>query len=150
MFSLAAIRQGNARVCTAASAMGRRLKSTLPPAEEEPTVDADNSLPTTPGSFMQQKRSNFANVLAINMHGSNRASEGRAVSVAAGGAMRAYGKLNRILAENNIRRELFLRKRYEKPKYKRQRLRRESHARRFKEEVRSKVHLIMKMKNWGM
>ncbi|KAI8320285.1 hypothetical protein GQ54DRAFT_243790, partial [Martensiomyces pterosporus] len=74
---------------------------------------------------------------------------GRSVPVVAGGANKAYARLNRILSDNNIRRELSLRRRYEKPKYKRQRLRQESHARRFKEEVKQKVNLIMKMKNWG-
>ncbi|KAJ1864999.1 hypothetical protein LPJ73_000130 [Coemansia sp. RSA 2703] len=88
----------------------------------------------------------------INSQKSNIGSQqtGRSVPVASGGSSRAYARLNRILAENNVRRELSLRKRYEKPKYKRQRLRRESHARRFKEEVRNKVKLIMKMKNWGL
>ncbi|KAJ1805508.1 hypothetical protein LPJ56_006537 [Coemansia sp. RSA 2599] len=92
----------------------------------------------------------FANMLTKGIYGSGAQVMGRSVSVATGNAAKAYGRLNRILAENNVRRELGLRKRYEKPKYKRQRLRRESHARRFKDEVRKKVHLIMQMKNWGM
>ncbi|KAJ2718922.1 hypothetical protein GGI07_005517 [Coemansia sp. Benny D115] len=75
---------------------------------------------------------------------------GRSVPVTSGNVSKAYARLNRILAENNVRQELNLRKRYEKPKYKRQRLRREAHARRFKEEVRKKVHLILQMKNWGI
>ncbi|KAJ2784280.1 hypothetical protein GGI15_002297 [Coemansia interrupta] len=98
----------------------------------------------------QVRRQEFALQLGTQMSNMGSQSMGRSVPVASGGTTKAYARLNRILAENNVRRELSLRKRYEKPKYKRQRLRRESHARRFKDEVRKKVQLIMKMKNWGL
>ncbi|KAJ2683402.1 hypothetical protein IWW39_005520 [Coemansia spiralis] len=97
-----------------------------------------------------ETRKQFANSLNGMIHNIGSNVVGRAVPVTNGHPSTAYGRLNRILMENNVRRELFLRKRYEKPKYKRQRLRRESHARLFKEEVRRKVHLVMNMRNWGM
>ncbi|KAJ2504591.1 hypothetical protein IWW47_002453 [Coemansia sp. RSA 2052] len=97
-----------------------------------------------------EDRLQFANNLTNMIHNIGSSVVGRAVPVTNGNPAKAYGRLNRILTENNVRRELFLRKRYEKPKYKRQRLRRESHARLFKEEVRRKVHLVMNMRNWGM
>ncbi|KAJ2284897.1 hypothetical protein IWW55_007412, partial [Coemansia sp. RSA 2706] len=75
---------------------------------------------------------------------------GRSVPVFGGGAARAYSRLNRILSENKIREEVMRRRRHEKPTYKRQRLRRESHARRFKDAVRKKVHLVWKMKTLGI
>ncbi|KAJ1965968.1 Dpp4p [Dipsacomyces acuminosporus] len=109
---------------------------------------------TAPGSSNQptaaELRQQFANNLSSQISNIGSHVVGRSVPVVAGGATKAYARLNRILSDNNIRRELSLRRRYEKPKYKRQRLRQESHARRFKEEVKQKVHLIMKMKNWGI
>ncbi|KAJ1950634.1 hypothetical protein FBU59_000583 [Linderina macrospora] len=97
-----------------------------------------------------EMRRQFASNLNSMVANQGASVVGRSVPVASGGANRAYMRLNRILSDNGIRRELQLRRRYEKPKYKRQRLRQESHARRFKEEVKQKVHLIMRMKNWGM
>ncbi|KAJ2549440.1 hypothetical protein EV175_004449 [Coemansia sp. RSA 1933] len=92
----------------------------------------------------------FVKSLDIGISSREMLPAGVTVDVAAGTPGKAYARLNRIITENNVRRELMLRKRYEKPKYKRQRLRFESHARRFKEEVQRNVHLVKKMKNWGM
>ncbi|KAJ1666810.1 hypothetical protein IW140_002535 [Coemansia sp. RSA 1813] len=98
----------------------------------------------------EEKRKQFASILNSGLTNMGAPAMGRSVAVISGGPSKAYARLNRIMTENNVRRELFLRKRYEKPKYKRQRLRFESHARRFKDEVRNKVHLVMKMKSWGI
>ncbi|KAJ2609490.1 hypothetical protein H4S08_004032 [Coemansia sp. RSA 1365] len=95
-------------------------------------------------------RQEFASDLTGQLIRQDNGMVSRSVSVLHGDAVKAYGRLNRILAENDIRRELRLRERYEKPTYKRQRLRRESHARRFKDEVRRKVHLIYRMSRWGL
>jgi small subunit ribosomal protein MRP21 len=55
-----------------------------------------------------------------------------------------------VIAMNNIRQELRLEERYEKPKYKRQRLASARHRRRFAREVGLKVAAIMKAKRQGM
>ncbi|KAJ2083175.1 hypothetical protein H4R24_001005 [Coemansia sp. RSA 988] len=103
----------------------------------------------TDGS-MRGQRQEFANGIAGQLAKREDGMVSRSVPVLHGEAARAFGRLNRILSENNIRRELKLRERYEKPTNKRQRLRRESHARRFKDEVRRKVHLVYKMSRWGL
>ncbi|KAJ2384912.1 hypothetical protein GGI23_006828 [Coemansia sp. RSA 2559] len=98
----------------------------------------------------EESRKQFASSLDKGLSSTGVPIVGRSVAVVSGGPAKAYARLNRIMTTNNVRRELYLRQRYEKPKYKRQRLRFESHARRFKDEVRNKVHLVMKMKSWGI
>ncbi|KAJ1898044.1 hypothetical protein LPJ66_002997 [Kickxella alabastrina] len=139
-----------------AMGLGRRLMSTGGPGEgsgdsgDAASAAASAAAAAANKRAVVDRRLQFANSLSSQISNTGSQVVGRSVPVAAGSAVKAYGRLNRILSENNVRRELSLRKRYEKPKYKRQRLKREGHARRFKEEVRKKVHLIMQMKNWGM
>ncbi|KAJ2493090.1 hypothetical protein IWW37_000917 [Coemansia sp. RSA 2050] len=139
---------GRTLATTANACAGRRLMST-----RRNPLDADDDGAAEDfqfEDFASENRKRFANSLTGMIYNTGSNVVGRAVPVTNGQPATAYGRLNRILMENNVRRELFLRKRYEKPKYKRQRLRRESHARLFKEEVRRKVHLVMSMRNWGM
>ena len=64
---------------------------------------------------------------------------------------RQYKRLmSGVIAMNNVRQELRLEERYEKPKYKRQRLASARHRRRFAREVGLKVAAIMKAKRQGM
>ncbi|KAJ2608921.1 hypothetical protein EV177_004725 [Coemansia sp. RSA 1804] len=103
------------------------------------------------GGMAGESRNQFlASALRQGMYNMGSQVVGRSVPVISGGPAKSYARLNRIMMENNVRKELNLRKRYEKPKYKRQRLRFESHARRFKEEVGKKVKLVMRMKDWGI
>ncbi|KAJ2247320.1 hypothetical protein GGI13_005093 [Coemansia sp. RSA 455] len=150
MFGLNILRQlsGRTLATTANACAGQRLMST----GRNPLSTGDDSEASgvQSGDVASENRMQFANSLTSMIHNMGSSVVGRAVPVTNGNPASAYGRLNRILTENNVRRELFLRKRYEKPKYKRQRLRRESHARLFKEEVRRKVHLVMNMRNWGM
>lgn len=53
-----------------------------------------------------------------------------------------YRQLSRILSRNNVRRELKLNERYEKPNQMRRRKRSERHRRRFADMVRKKVQLV--------
>ncbi|KAJ1820929.1 hypothetical protein IWW57_001647 [Coemansia sp. S610] len=150
MFGVNILRQlsGRTLATTVNACAGRRLMSTRrnqPGTGEDGAADSFQFEDTA-----SETRKQFANSLNGMIHNIGSNVVGRAVPVTNGHPSTAYGRLNRILMENNVRRELFLRKRYEKPKYKRQRLRRESHARLFKEEVRRKVHLVMNMRNWGM
>ncbi|KAJ2825914.1 hypothetical protein FBU31_003580 [Coemansia sp. 'formosensis'] len=150
MFGLNILRQvsGRTLVATANACAGRRLMSSgRNPLD---TGDSSEASGVKVEDVQSDNRIHFANSLATMINNLGSSVIGRAVPVTNGNAASAYGRLNRILTENNVRRELYLRKRYEKPKYKRQRLRRESHARLFKEEVRRKVHLVMNMRNWGM
>ena len=55
---------------------------------------------------------------------------------------KSWKRLNGILARNDVRRELILRDRYEKPNQMRRRLRSERHRRRFAEYIRQKVNLV--------
>lgn len=55
---------------------------------------------------------------------------------------RAMSVLNQVIRRNNIRSELRLGERYEKPNQKRRRLRSERHRRRFANMVREKVKLV--------
>lgn len=53
-----------------------------------------------------------------------------------------YRQLNAVLARNQVRRELRLGERYEKPNEKRRRKRSERHRRRFRDMVRKKIQLV--------
>jgi small subunit ribosomal protein MRP21 len=57
---------------------------------------------------------------------------------------RTFQILNSILGRNNIRHELRMGERYEKPNQKRRRLRSERHRRRFADAVKQKVELVSK------
>ncbi|KAJ1669510.1 hypothetical protein GGF44_005237 [Coemansia sp. RSA 1694] len=141
---------GRTLLATANAGAGRRLMSAASSNPPGTGIGSETSSGIEAADTASEDRLQFANNLTNMIHNIGSSVVGRAVPVTNGNPAKAYGRLNRILTENNVRRELFLRKRYEKPKYKRQRLRRESHARLFKEEVRRKVHLVMNMRNWGM
>lgn len=62
---------------------------------------------------------------------------------------RAYGQLSVLLRRNNVRNELRLQQRYEKPNQERRRKKSERHRRRFADLVRKKVQLVMAIKARG-
>ena len=62
---------------------------------------------------------------------------------------RAYGQLSVLLRRNNLRQELRLQERYEKPNQERRRKKSERHRRRFADMVRRKVQLVMAIKARG-
>ncbi|GAA5903180.1 hypothetical protein JCM5296_003362 [Sporobolomyces johnsonii] len=71
----------------------------------------------------------------------------RSFAVRGGDVARAYRNLNRVLFENNIRKELRRQERFEGPSDKRVRLNSERHRRRFKVAVGKAVSLAMRMKD---
>ncbi|ORY79280.1 hypothetical protein BCR35DRAFT_304672 [Leucosporidium creatinivorum] len=71
----------------------------------------------------------------------------RSVGVLGGDVGRAFRKLNRVLRENNVRRELKRQERFESGSDKRVRLDSERHRRRFKVAVGKAVSLAMRMKD---
>lgn len=77
-------------------------------------------------------------------HAPARPSDGRVVEVdrRRGDVARSYSQLNSILRRNNVRHELALGERYEKPNQRRRRLASERHRRRFANMVREKVQLV--------
>ncbi|SJX64545.1 related to MRP21-mitochondrial ribosomal protein of the small subunit [Sporisorium reilianum f. sp. reilianum] len=62
---------------------------------------------------------------------------------------RAYAQLSTLLRRNNLRQELRLQERYEKPNEERRRKKSERHRRRFADMVRRKVQLVMAIKARG-
>ncbi|KAI8878929.1 hypothetical protein K501DRAFT_257796 [Backusella circina FSU 941] len=62
----------------------------------------------------------------------------------------AYRRLNAIISQNNVRKELRANQYYEKPNVARRRQKIESNRKLFKAMVRKKVALIMQMKQRGM
>ncbi|KAJ1927099.1 hypothetical protein IWQ60_003219 [Tieghemiomyces parasiticus] len=73
-------------------------------------------------------------------------SSGRSIAVLTANPMAPYSRLNGILSGNNIRRELRLKRRYEKPNKKRVRLSIERSNKRFNAMVREKMELVDKMR----
>ncbi|GAA5998786.1 mitochondrial 37S ribosomal protein bS21m MRP21 [Rhodotorula paludigena] len=71
----------------------------------------------------------------------------RSFAVRDGNVARAYRTLNRVLFENNVRRELRRQERFESPSNRRVRLNSERHRRRFKVAVGKAVSLAMRMKD---
>ncbi|KAJ1919828.1 hypothetical protein H4219_001737 [Mycoemilia scoparia] len=76
-------------------------------------------------------------------------STGRSLAVEHGRVGFTFRKLNQMMEDNGVKKELRLRRRYEKPTLRRKRERREANSRRFAAAVREKVKLVMKMKNCG-
>lgn len=62
---------------------------------------------------------------------------------------RAYAQMSVLLRRNNVRQELRLQQRYEKPNEERRRKKSERHRRRFADMVRRKVQLVMAIKARG-
>ncbi|GAA6007026.1 hypothetical protein JCM11491_001482 [Sporobolomyces phaffii] len=71
----------------------------------------------------------------------------RSFAVQQGNVARAFRNLNRVLNENQVRRELRRQERFESPSNKRVRLNSERHRRRFKVAVGKAVSLAMRMKD---
>ncbi|GAA5825552.1 hypothetical protein JCM3770_000124 [Rhodotorula araucariae] len=71
----------------------------------------------------------------------------RSFAVRDGNVARAYRTLNRVLQENNVRRELKRQERFESPSNKRVRLNSERHRRRFKVAVGKAVSLALRTKD---
>jgi len=75
---------------------------------------------------------------------------GRSVNVTEFVPLRiALGRLGRILGQNNMRKELRLVERYEKPTDKRRRLKSERHRRRFAEMIAQKVRVVREIRARG-
>ncbi|KAJ9056500.1 hypothetical protein DSO57_1032446 [Entomophthora muscae] len=64
--------------------------------------------------------------------------------------VRSFHILHSVLKSNNVRKELALRRYYEKPTLKRRRLKMEANREAFKEAVGKKVGLVLKLKNRGI
>ncbi|KAF8504050.1 hypothetical protein BU17DRAFT_101530 [Hysterangium stoloniferum] len=80
--------------------------------------------------------------------------DGRTVEINSGDNLTAaWGKLNALLRANNVRQELRRTARHEQKGEKRRRLRSERWRRKFADEVRKKVKLVIEMRNrdrmWG-
>ena len=63
--------------------------------------------------------------------------------------LRSFAQLAVLLKRNNVRQELRLQQRYEKPNEERRRKKSERHRRRFADMVRKKVQLVMAIKARG-
>ncbi|KDN50819.1 hypothetical protein K437DRAFT_293524 [Tilletiaria anomala UBC 951] len=79
----------------------------------------------------------------------NDPTSGRSVPVGHGDVQGAYRILGSILKRNNIRGELRLGERYEKPNQMRRRKASERHRRRFADMIRKKVQLVMQKRRRG-
>ncbi|WWC71297.1 mitochondrial 37S ribosomal protein bS21m [Kwoniella pini CBS 10737] len=75
-------------------------------------------------------------------------STGRSITVPKGGEFNSsYKRLQGLLRQSNLKKELRLQEFHEKPSVKRRRLISERHRRRFKEMVRTKVQQVVSMRN---
>lgn len=111
--------------------------------------DAWSSSESTSGlstSIMDQLESEFRARPTIGPAKPATTTTGRSVSAANSygnnSAAMLYRNLMGTLRRNNVRRELRLEERYEKPNQKRRRLRSERHRRRFADMIRKKVQLV--------
>lgn len=73
---------------------------------------------------------------------SDPATFGRSVRVTDNDVAGAYRIMNSVLRRNDVRRELRLQDRYEKPNQMRRRKRSERHRRRFRDLIRKRVQLV--------
>ncbi|WWC90427.1 ribosomal protein S21 [Kwoniella dendrophila CBS 6074] len=77
-------------------------------------------------------------------------STGRSILVTKNGEfLTAYKRLQGLLRQSNLKKELRLQEFHEKPSVKKRRLLSERHRRRFKEMVRAKVQQVVSMRNRG-
>ncbi|KAK6910926.1 ribosomal protein S21 [Kwoniella mangroviensis CBS 8507] len=77
-------------------------------------------------------------------------STGRSIVVSRGGDFQtSYKRLQGLLRQSNLKKELRLQEYHEKPSVRRRRLISERHRRRFKEMVRTKVQQVVSMRNRG-
>ncbi|KAK9718468.1 hypothetical protein K7432_005483 [Basidiobolus ranarum] len=74
-------------------------------------------------------------------------SQGRSVAVHNGNVLQAYRRLNNIIKDNNIRKELRQNEYFERPSVKKHRLAVERNRRLFQRVISKKVALVMQMKN---
>ena len=97
-------------------------------------------------SIMEQLESEFRSRQTIGPATPATPTTGRTVSAANSygnnSAAMLYRNLMGTLRRNNVRRELRLEERYEKPNQQRRRLRSERHRRRFADMIRKKVQLV--------
>ncbi|WFD32550.1 hypothetical protein MSPP1_003598 [Malassezia sp. CBS 17886] len=105
-------------------------------------------------SVLEQLEEEFRVRPTLGMQSPAKPTSGRSVSIANSNAQGnnatvLYRTLMRLLRRNNVRRELKLQERYEKPNQMRRRKRSERHRRRFADMVRKKVQLIMALKAGG-
>ncbi|KAI0093645.1 hypothetical protein BDY19DRAFT_989200 [Irpex rosettiformis] len=75
--------------------------------------------------------------------------QGRTIPVIGSDLGRAFDRLNTMMRQNNVSREVFRQDRHEKKGYKRRRLRSERWRRRFAHEVRKKVQLVNEIRARG-
>ena len=96
-------------------------------------------------SLIEQLDAEFRDRPTFGMASPGTPTTGRSVSVNSafnGTSAYLYRQLSQILSRNNVRRELRLVERYEKPNQKRRRKRSERHRRRFADMVRKKIQLV--------
>ncbi|KAI9226513.1 MAG: hypothetical protein DHS80DRAFT_18641 [Piptocephalis tieghemiana] len=117
--------------------------------ERTPTAPSAYSIPFSPpagapkGTFTETI--NVKSALREDIYNS-----GRSVNVPNGNVDAAYGRLGRIVRDNNIRLELRRRQRYEKPNYRRRRLKSERFRRLFARVVGEKISMVMRMRKLGL
>lgn len=93
-------------------------------------------------SFVQAAESNFKRRITLGQSSPNDPTSGRQILVNKHEVEKAYRQLSNVIRRNNLRWELKLGERYEKPNQTKRRKRSERHRRRFKDLVRSKVQLV--------
>ncbi|KAI7863595.1 hypothetical protein BDF14DRAFT_1745383 [Spinellus fusiger] len=152
LFSSSAIR-GNENLInssTTSTTTGTLAENTTPQAEST-TPQADNTF-NDAGMFTEEKPdivmpSTLAAHLNVpkDLSTSLEAYSGRSIGIV-GNPSAAYRRLNSILNQNNVRRELRANTNYEKPNQTRRRARIESNRKLFAAMIRKKVALIMQMK----
>ncbi|GAA6000486.1 hypothetical protein JCM10207_008034 [Rhodosporidiobolus poonsookiae] len=96
--------------------------------------------PATPEELWRRQQ-------AVNYSATVTTTSARSIPVVNRNVAQAYRNLNRVLQENNVRRELKQQERFEGPSNRRVRLNSERHRRRFKVAVGKAVALAMRMKD---
>lgn len=129
------LQERNARLWTVA------LRS-VSPNSDIPTSAYELSEATRKRTELEEMEHNWSNRKIYGPDNNAVPSDGRSVSVTKGDLARAMANLNSIFRVNNVRTELRLGERYEKPNQKRRRLASERHRRRFAHMVREKVQLV--------
>ncbi|KAJ1970791.1 hypothetical protein H4R35_005654 [Dimargaris xerosporica] len=125
------------------------LRSPLAALTRLPNANSSRGFSSSQATFRSPLAQNFPPSTERNLGpykiGENHSS-GRSLGVSSSSPVVAYYRLNRILNENDVRREFKLRRRYEKPTQKRIRLKVERSNRRFNALVREKLNLVEKMR----
>ncbi|GAA5839901.1 hypothetical protein JCM11251_001243 [Rhodosporidiobolus azoricus] len=116
--------------------------SQIAASSRAPLFPGQNSLATTPDERWRRLTDRD-----VQYNEAVTTTSARSVPVTQRNVAQAYYRLNRILQENNVRRELKRQERFESPSNKRVRLNSERHRRRFKVAVGKAVALAMRMKD---